>query len=47
VDPTDPGNVPTVPGLTDKALYTWGIQAQDNNGNQALTVQVFQANAEL
>lgn len=47
VDPTDPGNVPNVPGLADKALYTWGIQAQDNNGNQALTVQVFQANAEL
>jgi large repetitive protein len=47
MDPTDPSNVPTVPGLTDTALYTWGIQAQDSYGNQALTVQVFQASGEL
>jgi hypothetical protein len=33
--------------LTDTALYTWGIQAQDSYGNQALTVQVFQASGEL
>jgi hypothetical protein len=47
VDPTDASNVPTVTGLTDTALYTWEIQAQDNYGNQALTVQVFEASGFL
>jgi hypothetical protein len=48
VDPTDASN-DLVPGtyLTDSALYTWGIQAQDNNGNQALTVQIFEASGFL
>jgi hypothetical protein len=48
VDPTDASN-DLVPGtyLTDSALYAWGIQAQDNNGNQALTVQIFEASGFL
>jgi hypothetical protein len=48
VDPNDPGNdLPPGVVLTDQAMYTWGIQAQDNNGNQALVIQVFQANSFL
>ena len=48
VDPTDASN-DLAPGtvLTDLALYTWGIQAQDDLGNQALTVQVFEASGFL
>jgi hypothetical protein len=48
VDPNDPSNdLPPGFFLTDQAMYTWGIQAQDSNGNQALTVQVFQASGFL
>ncbi len=48
VDPTDASNDLT-PGtvLTDLALYTWGIQAQDNHGNQALNTQIFEASGFL
>jgi hypothetical protein len=48
IDPTDANN-DLAPGfgLTDKAVYGWQIQAQDSNGNQALTVQFFQASALL
>ncbi len=48
VDPTDASN-DLAPGtfLTDSTLYTWGIQAQDSDGNQALTMQVFEASGLL
>ena len=48
IDPTDASNDLT-PGfaLTDQANYSWQIQAQDNSGNQALTVQYFQASSFL
>ncbi len=49
---TDPttgagNNPPSISSLTDKTNYSWEIQAQDSNGNQALQVQVFQASGTL
>jgi len=47
-DPTNPSNnLPPHSGLTDSTVYTWDIQAVDGYGNQALTVQVFQASGVL
>jgi hypothetical protein len=48
IDPTDPSNdlAPSF-ALTDQAIYSWEIQAQDSNGNQAITVQAFQASGFL
>jgi hypothetical protein len=48
IDPTDPTNdlAPTF-ALTDQAIYSWDIQAEDSNGNQAISVQAFQASGFL
>jgi hypothetical protein len=48
VDPTDASNdLASGVVLTDLAMYSWEIQAQDGNGNQAIAVQVFQASGFL
>jgi hypothetical protein len=45
-DPTGAGNnPPSISPLTDLTIYSWGIQAQDSNGNQALQVQFFLASS--
>ncbi len=47
-DPTDPGNnLSSETVLTDQEMYSWQIQVQDSNGNQAITVQFFQASKWL
>ena len=48
IDPTDASN-DLAPGvfLTDLAMYSWEIQAQDGSGNQAITAQAFQASGFL
>ena len=48
IDPTDPSNdlAPTFT-LTDQAIYTWELQAEDSGGNQAIAIQAFQASGFL
>jgi hypothetical protein len=48
MDPTDPNNDLT-PGftLTDQAVYSWYLEAQDSYGNQALSSVTFQASGFL
>jgi hypothetical protein len=48
IDPTDSGN-DLAPGffLTDLTMYSWEIQAQDSNGNEATAIQAFQASGFL
>jgi len=48
IDPTDPANdLASGVMLTDQEIYSWQMQAQDSNGNQALAVQYFQASGLL
>jgi hypothetical protein len=47
VDPTDSSNIPSVSDLSDATLYSWRVQVQDSNGNQALSVQALQASGVL
>ena len=48
VDPTDASNdLPSGTRLIDSTNYVWQIQAQDSNGNQALTVVYFGASGVL
>lgn len=48
VDPTDASNN-LAPGftLTDLSMYSWQVQVQDSNGNEASTIQAFQASGFL
>ena len=47
-DPTNAGNdLPPGTYLTDSTKYSWDIQVQDSNGNQALTIQYFEASGLL
>jgi hypothetical protein len=48
MDPTNAGNdLPPGDYLVDQTTYSWDIQVQDSNGNQALTIQYFQASGLL
>jgi hypothetical protein len=48
VDPTDSSNnLPSGFFLTSSTQYSWQVQAQDSNGNQALTSVTFQASGVL
>ena len=48
MDPSNAGNdLPPGDYLVDQTTYSWDIQVQDSNGNQALTIQYFQASALL
>ena len=40
-DPTGATNAPSVTSLTSGKSYSWGIGAQDSNGNTAQTLQTF------
>jgi hypothetical protein len=47
-DPTGGGSTPTVSSLASSATYSWQIQTQDSNGNEAQTEVSFQtAQAQL
>ena len=48
IDPTNADNdLPSGSGLTDSTKYSWEIQVQDSNGNQALQVQSIEASGFL